>query len=483
MKRVVFWGSGSRAEEARELLQGWEIEAVVDNNPKLQGQKWHGIPLISFSDFLAMEDRPILLVTPHFCSSILRQLQEAGVDKWVTYNDILAGDSAEGMTEEQLSFLYEAACLQLGKVKKLQHNYFYECFLRSGSREGRQDRLLQMCQAAKYPVMHYRSRSAADSVNILFGRQVELVKGRHLPEGADLLFTHSLYEEDYDAKFMELEAMRRGVPVILSDEGFLHSIEPVEQLEKNKFRQGHSLVLDMGGDYINAGSPSRIENILNSDWEMSQEERCRAERLIKTILVQKLSKYNSQKSTDFCLPSSQGVDKVLVVDQLYGDMSISYGQATDEMFSEMLGAALEENPEADIYVKAHPVKGKKHFAGYEDHPRVIWLEATMNPVALLEQMDKVYVCTSQLGFEALMCGKEVHVFGMPFYAGWGGTNDRQICSRRQKRRSVEEIFYAAYVFSTVYLSYRTRKVCEIEDVIDELLELRRKYLGERGTYI
>ena len=107
----------------------------------------------------------------------------------------------------------------------------------------------------------------------------------------------------------------------------------------------------------------------------------------------------------------------------------------------------------------------------------------MNPVALLEQMDKVYVCTSQLGFEALMCGKEVHVFGLPFYAGWGVTNDRQICSRRQKRRSVEEIFYAAYVFSTVYLSYRTRKVCEIEDVIDELLELRRKYLGERGTYI
>jgi hypothetical protein len=54
--------------------------------------------------------------------------------------------------------------------------------------------------------------------------------------------------------------------------------------------------------------------------------------------------------------------------------------------------------------------------------RASWLEASGgHPAALLERAKAVYVVTSQLGFEALLWGRPVHCFGMPFYAGWGLT--------------------------------------------------------------
>ena len=93
--------------------------------------------------------------------------------------------------------------------------------------------------------------------------------------------------------------------------------------------------------------------------------------------------------------------------------------------------------------------------------------------------DKVYVCTTQFGFEALMCGKEVRVFGMPFYAGWGLTNDEQICERRTNARSLEEVFYIAYILYSHYVNPDTKKVCEIEEAMDYLLKLREEYFAQK----
>jgi len=138
----------------------------------------------------------------------------------------------------------------------------------------------------------------------------------------------------------------------------------------------------------------------------------------------------------------------------------------------MLQAAIDENPDADIFVKTHPVKQKGHFSTKIVYDNVYMLCGDINPICLLEEVDKVYVCTSQMGFEAAFCGKEVHVFGMPFYAGWGITKDRQICNRRRRLRSVEEIFYAAYILETIYVSHKMKVVCEIEQVVDELIEMR-----------
>ena len=63
----------------------------------------------------------------------------------------------------------------------------------------------------------------------------------------------------------------------------------------------------------------------------------------------------------------------------------------------------------------------------------------INAISLLENFNKVYTRTSQMGFEALIMGCKCVVFGMPFYGGWGLTDDRVSCSRRKRKLSLSEV--------------------------------------------
>lgn len=485
MKELIFWGCGNRAEDAMKLLSNWEICAVIDNNQNLQGTSWHGIPIISFENFLTIEHPPVLLITPHFPGEIISQLEANGVFRWILYNDILENrepinnrDTDPAWYREKMAIFYQALALQLNRLKFLARNYFYECFLRMGSAE--KDSVtgfLSVARSAKYPVLQYRSRNVLGTASIIFDGKLQLIKGAQLPGEADFLYIHSLYDEDYDEKFLELDARAKGIPTVIAEDGLILSIEPREQKENTKFNQAYSQIIDDGGIYINANSPSRMENILNSEWQMSHGEKRRCSNLIQRILKTKITKYNFARLTspDWGEHCS---DRVLVVDQLPNDKSITYGMVKEEDFCKMLEAALAENPGAEIYVKEHPVKSSGHFSGFVNDPRIHFLREHINPIILLEQMDKVYTCTSQMGFEALLCGKEVHVFGMPFYAGWGITEDRQKLERRTKKRTLEEVFYVAYVMCSLYVSFKEQKVCEIEQAIDELLELREEYWNQ-----
>lgn len=168
---------------------------------------------------------------------------------------------------------------------------------------------------------------------------------------------------------------------------------------------------------------------------------------------------------------------MLIIDQTYEDMSILCGMASDDTIFEMYKQAKIEYPDADIIIKTHPDNKKGHFSKFMPDDNVYLFCDYINPISLLECVDVVYVCTSQMGFEACMCGKEVHVFGMPFYAGWGFTQDRQKCNRRVRRRTVEEVFYFAYIMYSHYVSYRTNSACDIETCISEILELRDEYFS------
>lgn len=93
----------------------------------------------------------------------------------------------------------------------------------------------------------------------------------------------------------------------------------------------------------------------------------------------------------------------------------------------------------------------------------------------------LYVCTTQLGMEALICGKEVHTFGIPFYSGWGLTIDYQDCERRTNKRSIEELFYIAYIMYSHYVNPDKKSGCEIEEAMDYLLRLRDEYFSKHNN--
>jgi len=80
--------------------------------------------------------------------------------------------------------------------------------------------------------------------------------------------------------------------------------------------------------------------------------------------------------------------------------------------------------------------------------------------ALLNAIDEVHVMTSLAGFEALLRGKRVVTYGMPFYAGWGLTLDHgmtpAVAARRSRRLMLDELVAAALILYPRYLDARGR---------------------------
>ncbi|MBR5304141.1 MAG: hypothetical protein IKU37_04875 [Candidatus Gastranaerophilales bacterium] len=277
-------------------------------------------------------------------------------------------------------------------------------------------------------------------------------------------------------------AMFYNKPVSFLEFGFLTSADTFANKKCDpKYRKATSFVYDTVVPYYDARYQSNLEKMLNDDkLVITDEQKQRARKCIDKIIDSHLTKYNHQPIFTPVI-GRQGVKKVLVVDQSYGDMSISKGWATEETFKTMLESAIKENPDADIIVKTHPdtMTGRRggYYTGLESHDNIYTFVEPINPISLIKSVDKVYVCTTQLGFEALMCNKEVHTFGMPFYANWGLTVDYQNCHRRTKKRTLEEIFYITYILYTYYVNPDTEKPCEIEENMDYLLKLRKEYKG------
>lgn len=243
-----------------------------------------------------------------------------------------------------------------------------------------------------------------------------------------------------------------------------------------------SLIIDNQGIYYDARSESDLESMLADSVELSLYEIQRAERICDAITTNYFSKYNHHNSKE--LPEgleeqfSAFDDVVLVVDQTAGDQSIVCGLAKDEDFPKMLSAAVAENPDALIVVKTHPdvLAGKKKSAigTVSITDRVMWVADDVHPHALIEAVSKVYVMTSQVGFEALLFKKPVVSFGVPFYSGWGLTDDRgAVPSRRGNTVSLKKLIYTSLVRYTVYVHPDTGQRCEIEEIIDWLKRQRR----------
>ena len=272
-------------------------------------------------------------------------------------------------------------------------------------------------------------------------------------------------------------------PLFILEGGFISNIEGWSYKSNiTLYNSTISFLVDDLSPYYDARRENRLEQMLNDqNLILTSDQLLTARQSIKKIVENYITKYNHQP---IYKPSigRKNTKKILVVDQTYGDMSITKGYATEKTFISMLETAIKENPEADIIVKTHPdvVAGAKgYYTGIKQNGQIYPLTEAINPISLIQYVDKVYVCTSQLGFEAVMCGKEVHVFGMPFYAGWGLTIDYQRNIRRRNKRSLEEIFYITYIMYTHYISPITKDLCSLNEALDYIIDTRESYFNER----
>lgn len=271
-------------------------------------------------------------------------------------------------------------------------------------------------------------------------------------------------------------ASKSDVAFLALEDGFIRSVLPGPDSITV------SLVADRTGVHYDATAASDLEAMIEASALNVEPARLRrAAAGLRLLRMKAISKYNHAPSLsegELGLTKSQRKGRVLVVDQTKGDSSIAYGLASSATFSVMLEAAQHENPAAEIIVKLHPevVSGRKqgHFAGLND-PRLKLIDHDVNPWSLIEQVDKVYVVTSQLGFEAVMARKHVICFGAPFYAGWGFTDDRQTIARRQARPKLEQLFAAIYFDYSRYVSPDSKREISFEEAVTWIAEERRRH--------
>nr|WP_057092462.1 capsular polysaccharide biosynthesis protein [Comamonas thiooxydans] len=266
------------------------------------------------------------------------------------------------------------------------------------------------------------------------------------------------------------------VPALRLEDGFLRSFGTGEHFPPL------SLVVDDEGIYYDCTRPSALEHLLCSDADVLAPDAALVWQAREKLLSAGLSKYNHAPDLPAGVLRADDVQRVLVVDQTAGDMSVAKGGADAATFEAMLAAALDENPQATVYVKTHPevTSGRKggYLTGVQPDARTVVLRDAVNPMSLIAQMDKVYVVSSTMGFEALLAHKPVVCFGMPWYAGWGVTDDRQpqhaaMLRRAGCRRSVDELFAAGYMHYSRYLNPETRQRGNVLDVLDWLQRQRQ----------
>jgi len=279
-------------------------------------------------------------------------------------------------------------------------------------------------------------------------------------------------------------ASEQSIPVWHLEDGFIRSCS-----DNAHSRMTYSLIVDDLGVYYDSTAPSLLENYLNdetpqstlqSDVELSEYiVRCR-----RKLIDNNITKYNFVKDLSAESPlfdTDQPI--VLVVDQTYEDASVRFGSMLKKDFSDMLDAAIDENPGARIIVKTHPdvVKGLKkgYLQGLAQKRSLPVLSEACNSISVIKRASRVYCGTSQMGFEALLCEKPVSLFGLPFYAGWGVTDDRKKIPRRVARRSVDELFYASYDWYSRYCNPVTGERWSLEQCLDHV-RLQKKYFSQNA---
>ncbi|MFC7703997.1 capsular polysaccharide biosynthesis protein [Plastorhodobacter daqingensis] len=272
----------------------------------------------------------------------------------------------------------------------------------------------------------------------------------------------------------EAAARRSGAGLLRIEDAFLRSVRPGRAGDPPL-----GLLIDSRGAYYDARQPSDLEHLLAHAPLDDPDLLARADRGIARIRDADLSKYNTH---DPALDPPES-DYVLIVDQVRGDASIRLGGADADSFTRMLDAARAEHPGARIVIKTHPETIDGYRAGHFQPSDGVLLDSPVSPWRLLAGARAVYTVSSQLGFEAILAGHRPCVFGQPFYAGWGLSDDRQPLPRRSRNLAPAQLFAAAMILYPRWYDPCRDRLCSFEDALNQLEAEVRAFREDRRGHV
>ena len=234
-----------------------------------------------------------------------------------------------------------------------------------------------------------------------------------------------------------------------------------------------SVALDDEGVYYDPTAPSRLESLIEAGG-LSPAQQARAERLRARVVQSGLSKYNLKgEGAPADWPNDRPI--LLVVGQVENDRSIQMGCGPDlRTNSGLVKAARADFPEAFLIYRNHPDVTAGNRPGLLDAAAMHEVDAVADDLDIIDCLkacDRLATLTSLTGFEALMRGKAVSVYGRPFYAGWGLTDDRMTFERRTRKITLPDLIHAALIDYPIYVT-PDGWPCEAEDLVEILIAAR-----------
>ena len=285
-----------------------------------------------------------------------------------------------------------------------------------------------------------------------------------------------------NSRKIKQQAVKLNIPYLHLEDGLIGYIG-------HPAKKGHavSLIADDLGIYYDARQPSRVEQLISQP--VDNELLKRAELLMSEIVNHGITKYNCYANT--ALPealehrfSDHSQSCILLVDQVAGDLSVTGAMAIEADFVTMVKQAKANHPTARLLLRTHPdtrLGNKKGILAKLNLPELEVVSEACHPHALIKQVDAVYTVSSQMGFEALLLNKPVYCFGMPFYAGWGLTNDIKTCSRRSAV-SLPQLVAAALIRYPRYYNPVLGKRCEVEEAIALIVQQYQPAVDNNQQY-
>jgi capsular polysaccharide export protein len=259
----------------------------------------------------------------------------------------------------------------------------------------------------------------------------------------------------------------QSAALVRMEDGFVRSVG----LGANLAPPG-SLVMDSRGIYYDPSRPSDLEHLLQTA-AFPPALLAEAAELRALIVGARLSKYNVGAGEAADLFAGAGDRRrILVPGQVVNDASVLRGGGAIRDNLALLKAARAARPDAFIVYKTHPDVEAGLRPGAIDSDEVRKFADAVayktSIVSLLDQVQEVHTLTSLAGFEALLRELEVVTYGLPFYSGWGLTEDRESCGRRTRRLQLHELIAGALILYPRYVHRPSLAPCEAADVAREL---------------
>jgi capsular polysaccharide export protein len=149
---------------------------------------------------------------------------------------------------------------------------------------------------------------------------------------------------------------------------------------------------------------------------------------------------------------------------------VRYGTGVFRSVEAMLGEVRARNPADFVVYKPHPDVLSGNRTGLVDAGSIAdVVDTEADLISLIESVDEVHTLSSLAGFDALLRGKQVFTYGLPFYAGWGLTHDALAhIPERRRALTLDMLVAGVLLHYPLYWDWQLRMFTTPEAVIADL---------------